>query len=830
MKRSIVNIFNKQLKTLDINEINKIKVDLRELTSQNIKFILKKKPNDRSNEDIAFLKNFCLLKSRFIDKLNKEHIDEFTQDIIALLSMSNAFYTIIDQKDKIIYDIKEQSKYFYIILNGKVGVYDIEKIDCQMSVEEYYKLIFNYRNNKEKYLLERTLRENKVNIPIEITDVNKLDKIILKIYLLSKKNLKLYKENNTNYLNIIFNKLGFKYSDFGIQSYEEYLEQKNNEKKDKKEKLLTYNIEEAKKLSRENEDNVLGQINLDIPDSLCKKYLFLIYTQELSISYYRYKEKTILNDFDYFGDYFYGEYNNRVMSKTNNLELLCFNNNIYNDYLINLRIKYANTQDQFLLNNFFMSSIPKSTFEKTYINYFEYKKFYANQIIIQENDPINYIYFVKSGNIKVYSNRSIIQNHLLIQLIINIMKQKCPNISHENPDFNAYSEMKADFNKIKEEMSINKDIHIMNFQSKQCIGYECFYFGFNSLYTAIAFSEKVEVYRLSTENLYKILSLKNKKALYEFAIQAEKALKILLDQLIIVNNMLVATYLKKNKDVLKEASDFMEKAIILNQQKKEEMKGNANMKYSLVKEQKKIKEINYNEYNINNNYNRKRQNSLIFAKRKNSLINLKSNIKFNRNKLLEDMENTKNKIKQFNNFGTKMKLFDYKENLNKQRRRELLRESIELGKLSAKENRKINYLKLQNRISSDFIRFSKGENRIFINSKFNSMNVSSIRHHYCFKKRNIFINSKKNKLKSLSLPENLKKREYISKLNIGNDKDNLDTISDMIICSKFFKLDDNISSNEDKDKDKEKNKKTTVNVFKKSNDGQGIYKKYVINN
>ena len=85
--------------------------------------------------------------------------------------------------------------------------------------------------------------------------------------------------------------------------------------------------------------------------------------------------------------------------------------------------------------------------------------------------------------------------------------------------------------------------------------------------------------------------------------------------------MLVATYLKKNKDALKEASDFMEKAIILNQQKKEEMKGNANMKYSLVKEQKKIKEINYNEYNINNNYNRKRQNSLIFAKRKQFLLN-----------------------------------------------------------------------------------------------------------------------------------------------------------------------------------------------------------------
>ena len=40
----------------------------------------------------------------------------------------------------------------------------------------------------------------------------------------------------------------------------------------------------------------------------------------------------------------------------------------------------------------------------------------------------------------------------------------------------------------------------MNFNQKQCIGFECFYFGFNSLYTAKAISEKVEVLESQSAN------------------------------------------------------------------------------------------------------------------------------------------------------------------------------------------------------------------------------------------------------------------------------------------------------------------------------------------
>ena len=263
MRKSIINIFSKNLKKLDINEILKFKIDLRNLTVDNIKHILKKSPNIRTNEEIAFLKNFALFKTKFSDKLTKENIEDQAQEIMMLLSMSNANYKLIKNEDEIIYEVNDEPKYFYIILSGKVEVYSVEKIDREINGEEYYKIIMNYRKNKEKYLLEKTLKENKVNIPIDIQDINKLDKILLKLFLISKKSLKIYKENEINYLDVIFEKLGFKYSDFNILSY-------NDNFKDKKDKKK--NLEEAKKISRLKEQKLLEYINGEIPDFLCKKY------------------------------------------------------------------------------------------------------------------------------------------------------------------------------------------------------------------------------------------------------------------------------------------------------------------------------------------------------------------------------------------------------------------------------------------------------------------------------------------------------------------------------------------------------------------------------
>ena len=823
MKNTIINIFGKKLKALDINANNKTNIDLRDLTVQNIKYILSKAPNERTNEDIAYLKNFILSKTKFADKLIKEHIEEYSQNIITILSTQNAFYKKIESKEEVIYDMNDELKYFYIILNGKVSIYEPEKIDCEIDIEEYYKMIIDYRNNKEKYLLEKTLRENRVILPIDINDVNKLEKILLKIHLLTNINIKLHKKD-PHFLDNILTKFGFKYSDFAIQSYEEYLEEKNKKIKEEKtgEDLLKYNLYEALKMCKENEDKILEQLNSEITDDLCKKYLFLIRKHELPVSYYRYKETKILNTFDYFGESHNGISKEKIETKSKYLELLCFPNDIYNEYDLNMKSKYAGTQDQFLLNNFFMDSITKSTFEKNYLQFFEYMKFYCNQIIIKENALIEYIYFVKSGNIKIYSTRSIVQNHLLIQIIINIMKQRCPNITDNKSKFKAYSDIKVDFNKIQSELNLNKNIHIMNFIERQCIGFECFYFGFNSLYTAMAFSDKVEVYRITIDNLFKILSYKNKKALYEFALQAEKTLKIFLDRLIEVNNMLIVNYSKKNENRLKDASDFMEREIIMNQIKREELKGAMNIKNSRIKQQKMLKQNNSCFIN----------NVLSCPKRRNTRLSLKNNFKFNKNKLLENIGKVKHENKKFN-LGLNFKLFDYKENLKKQKNRELLRESIELGRLSMEEDKRINRLKLQNKRSKDFIRLSKGEKRIFISSSTTNLDLSTIRKNYCFKKRNIFF-VKKNKMKTTKpINKENKKREFFPKLNTAEERmSNFSSKIDRVINDKWIEFDvGKYFENSSSYSDKEISSREKGNVSKKGNEGNNnIYKKFAIKN
>ena len=568
MNRIIKNIFGSRFKYIDAYKISKIKIDFRDIISQTIKYILLKK-NERTYEDIAFLKSYILYKTRFTEKLIQDHIDEPMQEIIAILSMINAFYMEIKNKNDTICRINDKSEYFYIILNGGVSILETEQIDCEMNCEDYYKLILNFRNNKEQYLLEKTLEENKINFPIDIEDINILEKILLKIYIISKNNIKSLKDN-PNYIEIILEKVGLKNSDFGIELYKKKFETKNKKiiienelKKIQNEgnacpedkKLCNYKDEEAIEISKKNEQIILNKLINIVPDNLCRKYYFLTCTPELPITYFRYKEEKTLQEFDYFGDNEIHYYSSKIVSNRDKTELLCFKFDIYNEFISHMKSKLVSNQVDFLLNNFFFSSIYKGFFDKIYLKFFEYSKYYINQIIIEENEPIKYIYFVKAGNVKIYSNRNIIQNHILIEIIQNIFKKKNSLLFNNSKlldiDFNLYPELKTDFELLKNDIKLTNEIHLMTYQEKQCIGFECFFFGFNSLYTAKAISDKVEVYKISIEKLVKILSNKNKRALYDYSRQAEKSIKILLSRIIKMNNMLLVKYTKQNKELVK---------------------------------------------------------------------------------------------------------------------------------------------------------------------------------------------------------------------------------------------------------------------------------------
>ena len=60
--------------------------------------------------------------------------------------------------------------------------------------------------------------------------------------------------------------------------------------------------------------------------------------------------------------------------------------------------------------------------------------------IIKENEKVDYVYFIKSGTVKLISNRSILETHIIIELIKNIfnknIEEKNNNNDNDNNIFN----------------------------------------------------------------------------------------------------------------------------------------------------------------------------------------------------------------------------------------------------------------------------------------------------------------------------------------------------------------------------------------------------------
>ena len=61
-----------------------------------------------------------------------------------------------------------------------------------------------------------------------------------------------------------------------------------------------------------------------------------------------------------------------------------------------------------------------------------------------------------------------------------------------------------------------------------------------------------------------------------------------------------------------------------------------------------------------------------------------------------------------------IKIFDYKDNLQKQENREILRANLALERLSKAEKKQIEKLKRENRTCQNFLRMTIGENRSFV--------------------------------------------------------------------------------------------------------------------
>ena len=871
MNKSVNVLLNRKIKNIKNIKKQKSKIDLESLTIENLIRILNKH-QEKSLQEIALLKQYCLSKTKIKKKFINDSLDESSYDLMLSLSLPSSSYRNIKKENNVIINIGDSADYLYIILKGKAAVYEMQKINKEMSGYEYYLLLQNYKINNEKYLFDKTIKENNLVFPIELDEANILDKIMLKIFL-NKQD----KRSLPNYLDLILEKVGLKYSDFKLESYIEKIERRNRsmlegiditkmteeEKITEYKKIMIYNIQDALNVAFRNEKKILEELN-SIDMDMIKKYSFLSKTKnEEMITFYKCVFTKTIESSDYFGDSEHRKYINKVISLSNNLELFCIKTDLYNEYVRRIKSKLLVNQINFLLDNFFFRSIYKNYFEKYYFKYFELVEYRIKQIIVKENEPIQHIYFIKSGTVKLSSNRSIIENHILIEMLKNILlktnhydnKAQIKNALNE-----LYSDVKNNLEYLGNEIDNKNTVHIMTLQEKNCIGSELYYYGLNYLYTAEANSDVVEVYRITIEKLIKILKDKNHRSSYYYGKYCEQSLKILFDRILKVNNMLLYN-MKKNKvrqfgNIYNfDISDLKEKVI-----KNEKKLNNTvdKLKYSSVfklidsktfcninSADKSSAEKDNDKNNDNNNlkndnvsnffltqktptpiYKKLTNNVFINLRKKTEAIRNQNNEHLynnnNNHKILQNINRNKsfniqmNEKEQKKDLTSYIKIFDEKENLQKQESREELRAKIGLVRLARAERNQIKKLKKEYKTCQNFFKLSLGENRSFamplyyggndnndINKKYDE---TTLRRNYSnnnciidLYQRNVF---SKNKMLITSLYKN-KFLDYFDK-KFGPTNFNYDLRKTLLTNKKVFEYSffDNIYNNKNKIKNK----------------------------
>ena len=551
---------------VDISRINDIHIELSKITPNLVIESLKKQFFEKEPRDYAIINNYLLYVSKLTDRFRSKRISQSLYEKMILLSLQSSRLKIFNEAKSQIYTPENEANHLYIILKGSVKIIKVQKIVTKMNSFDYFKMILNYRNKKKSYLLKNTINENNGIFPIDLKDVEILDKILLKIFVVNRKET----ENDFDYLDIFFSKLGLNHSDFGLKtSYKEELRLKNEKIEiynkqmiesgngSKRKNLIPYNPIEAENNIMEQEKILHDKLN-EITYDICQKYIYFLDNKEEFVTTFELNTDKILTSNECFGDHFGSKYIDFAESNEGDLYLLMIKNDIINQMADSERDKNSLSQVDFLVNNFFFRSIKKFIFERYFLNIFELENYQSGQKICEENSTVKYLYFIKKGKVKLSYNKSILEIHSLINLIKEQIKQKVFDKESNNNEIIKYLEenqnyysVEGEIDSIKEELNNKQERIIIIYQENQCLGYECYYYGLKYLYTATAASDKVELYKISITQLAKIFNNRNEKCYIDLARKAEKSLFFLMKRFIKMNELLM-NLSKKRKETQNE--------------------------------------------------------------------------------------------------------------------------------------------------------------------------------------------------------------------------------------------------------------------------------------
>ena len=527
----------------DEREEEKMKKNIFRTEEYNLLLVIQKfkiPPEKRTIEDLFETKNYL-----FQTKLTENYINEFNNDKKIIEEMIT-FYGLEFRykkfgKGETIFKIGDIAENFYSVLLGKVDLLKILPKVVNMSGYEYFCYIMDLLKKKEFYRYKLCINTNKKIFPIDIDDENILPYIFLHYTLKD-----IYDGRQGEDFNTALDLVNISPTKFGMEEN----------------KIITNEyISDNYKYIRKKLPK--------IPDDKIREYRFINSKAiKKQVKIYDYDKFMTFGPLDFFGENSIENNTNRngTMICLEDTEVLFLPSRLYLSHVLTKKAIILERKTAFLSKNYLFNKIPQKKFEKRYFSWFILEKYHKDEILFRENDKLEYVYFIKEGNVKLVTSKSILELELFIneinkkiKIIQNIFNNNDTNNDSELSNLN-YNNLNADNYELLKHINKKEFIKLFILKESEDIGTESYLLGLNHINTCIINTITAKIYKIDIKYLTELFQ-NEKICFYELIDRVENKLKLYTERLYEINNTkLTMTDLKiteeKNKIYENEFNDI----------------------------------------------------------------------------------------------------------------------------------------------------------------------------------------------------------------------------------------------------------------------------------
>ena len=159
------------------------------------------------------------------------------------------------------------------------------------------------------------------------------------------------------------------------------------------------------------------------------------------------------------------------------------------------------SQINFLYSKFFFNKINYKRFAKKYFNLFLSETFVNGNIIFNESDPVNYVYFIEEGIIELSSSKTILQIEIFLQGLENKI-----DLNDESSKMN-YKNITSNIDDLQNYLNQTQKNKILIVGNCEIMGLESFYYNIPYFTTARVKSSIAKVFKIDSQHLKQILKI-----------------------------------------------------------------------------------------------------------------------------------------------------------------------------------------------------------------------------------------------------------------------------------------------------------------------------------